>query len=201
MSVGLALFLKNNHIGYGVIWIAFCICTIAWVLYPGRYDVASLEAALEAFYGAMEFPSDEHIRCAIYVPIKSGEYLQQVTHYMPGKRGGQGQKVHSSKGIMGRAYREREHRIELLKDANYSSAEFFQSQMVIRWGFTRDDARKLTQDRRAYCVLMIKDDKGNIVGALYCDSNRLSTFEDPNTFEKAQKFAPFFTELLKLRGR
>lgn len=171
------------------------------MLYPGRYDVVSLEAALEAFHSAMEFPYDEDIRCAIYTPVKKNEYLKQITSYMPGRRGGRVNKVHSSKGIVGRAYRESEHRIELLKDPNYASAEFFQSQMVKRWGFTKDDARKLTQDRRAYCALIIKDEKHSILGILYCDSNRLLTFEHPNTFERAQKFAPFFVELLKLRGR
>jgi len=178
-----------------------CISIVAFILYPGRYDIAALEADLEAFHSAMEFPPDENIRCAIYVPTKRGEYLKQITSYMPSGRGGRGNKVHSSKGIIGRAYREDEHRIELLKDLNYSSTEFFQSQMVTRWGFTKDDARKLTQDRRAYCALIIKDEKRNTVGMLYCDSNKLSTFEHPNSFEKAQKFAPFFAELLKLRGR
>lgn len=72
--------------------------------------------------------------------------------------------------------------------------------MVRRWGFTKDEARNLTQDRRAYCALVIKEGKGNILGVLYCDSNKTSVFEHPDTFERAKKFAPFFSELLKLRG-
>lgn len=201
-SAGLALFLKNDSPWQGLAWLGLCVTVISFILYPGRYDMSALEAALDAFYSAMEFPPDENIRCAIYVPIRRGNYLKQITSYMPGRQGGPGNKIHSSKGIVGsRAYREDEHRIAVLTDLNYSSAEFFQSQMVTRWGFTKDDARRLTQDRRAYWALIIKDEKHNTLGVLYCDSNKLCTFEHSKSFDRAQKFAAFFAELLKLRAR
>lgn len=199
-SAGLALSLKTDHFWFGFGWVLLCISVIAIAVYPGRYDVAALEATLEAFYKAMQFPPDEDIRCAIYVPIKKGMFLKQITNYMPKGERGSGHKVHSSKGIIGAAYRENEHRVEILKDPNYSSSEFFQSRMVTRWGFTKDEARNLTQDRRAYCALVIKDEKEAILGVLYCDSNKLPAFLDPDTFERAKKFAPFFSELLKLKG-
>lgn len=161
--------------------------------------MAALEAAIDAFINAMKFPKDENVRCCIYVPIKGGQVLKQITCYVPG-RGEGDKKIHSSKGIVGRAYRETKHRIEILKDPNYSSAEFFQAKMVERWGFTQEEVRNLTQDRRAYCALVIKNEKGEVLGVLYCDSNKTATFEHPDTFERAQGFAPFFSELLKLKA-
>jgi hypothetical protein len=199
-SAGLAISLKTDHIYIGLIWIAVCAALVALVVYPGRYEVGALEAALDAFINAMKFPKDENVRCCIYVPTKGGEILKQITCYMPGRGGGGGKKVHSSKGIVGRAFRETKHRIEILKDPNYSSVEFFQAKMVERWGFTREEVRTLTQDRRAYCALVIKNDKGEVLGVLYCDSNKTATFEHPDTFERAQGFAPFFSELLKLKA-
>lgn len=199
-SAGLALSLKNDRILFGVIWVLAIAAVVALVVYPGRYDVPALEAALDAFFDAMGFPSDENVRCCIYVPIKGGQQLSQITCYMPGHAGAGGKKVHSSKGIVGSAYRESEHRIEILKDPQYSSAEFFQSRMVARWGFTKEEVRALTQDRRAYCALVVKNEKGEILGVLYCDSDKTATFEHPDTFERAQKFAPFFSELLKLKA-
>jgi hypothetical protein len=199
-SIVLAFLLKNNLLWYGVGWIVIWIFLVALIVFPGRYDVAALEAALGAFFSAMEFPASVHIRCAIYVPIKKGSKLEQITNYIPDGKSGKGHRLDSRAGIVGRAFRENKHWLENLNDEKFSSSEYFLNDMVSRWGFTHEEARKLTQDRRSYSALVIKDESKVIIGILYSDSNSIEAFKTPEAFERAQKFVPFFTQLLKLRG-
>jgi len=76
-------------------------------------------------------------------------------------------------------------------------------QFHVKKGFSRGEAMRLTRDRRAFLAVPIKDEKGETVGVIYCDS------DDPEVFsalgsERAKELLSLFSQvfgyLLKLPG-
>jgi hypothetical protein len=198
-SVGFAVFREYHMIKSAVGWVVGCVVIIVFAVKPGRYNESALEAALEAFHSALKFPSESDVRCAIWVPVKGGSTMEQITPYMPGRKPGKGKRLPTSKGIAGNAYRRKKHTRVTLTDRAKDS-EGFQNEMVDRWGFTKEEAYRLAQDRRAYYALVIKDDKEEVIGVLYCDSNDASAFPVPAVTERAEELVAFFDELIKLKG-
>jgi len=195
-AVGLASFYKFGHVGWGLAWWAVWIAGTGAVLYPGRYNRFSIAKNLVAFCRAMEFTPEDDIRCTIWVPEKNGEWLRQITHYLPADVTGSDRRFRVSKGVIGYAYRAKECLVVSLKGDEYADAPVFRRYMMKSWGYDQKEANDLTTDRRAYLAAPIISSQEEIVGILYCDSRNPNAFDLPETERLVVKLTPFFTELL-----
>ena len=195
-AAGLASFYKFGHIGWGIAWWVACILGTGAVLYPGRYNRSSIAKNLVAFCKAMEFTSEDDIRCTIWVPEKNGEWLKQISHYLPANVTGNDRRFRTSKGVIGYSYRAKEYLVISLKGDEYNDAPAFRKYMMKNWGYDAKEANTLASNRRAYLAAPIINSEEEIVGILSCDSCNPSAFDLPETEQLVVKLTPFFTELL-----
>jgi hypothetical protein len=195
-AAGLASFYKFGRIGWGIGWWAACILGTGVMLYPGRYNHLSIAKNLIAFCKAMEFTPEADIRCAIWVPEKNGNWLKQITNYLPTGVTGSGRRFQVSKGVIGYAYRAKEYLVVSLKGNEYDDAQAFRKYMMKSWGYDQKEANDLTSDRRAYLAAPIVNSQEEVVGILYCDSRNPDAFDLPETEQLVVKLTPFFAELL-----
>ena len=126
--------------------------------------------------------------------MAAGGRLVSVTDYMPDGPPLAGFRLLSSKGIVGLAYRQRQTRVDLLTDPKYADAKEFQSYMVDRYAFTRDDAQQLPPDRRAYLASPVRTSGNIVLGVLFMEAARADAFADPDLPTRVEGLAPFFHE-------
>jgi hypothetical protein len=114
------------------------------------------------------------IRATYYVPVWRKELQQTCDYIFTG--GGKGRRFSQVKGIIGKCYREKE--IEIV---NFSSAEDFRERMMKDFGYTEDEIKKRTPDRRSYyCYPFFDERKMNVIGLAYFDSSQYNVFtNDP----------------------
>lgn len=195
-AAGLATAYKFGHIGWGLAWWAVCILGSGVALYPGRYSRASIAKNLVAFCKAMEFAPESDIRCTVWAAEKNGEWLRQITHYIPADVTGSGRRFRVSKGVIGYACRAKEYLVVSLKGEEYNDPQVFRKYMMKSWGYDQKEASNLKGDRRAYLAAPIVNSQEEVVGILYRDSCNPSAFDLPETEQLVAKLTPFFTELL-----
>lgn len=195
-AAGLATLYKFGHIGWGIAWWAISVLVTGIVLYPGRYNRSSVSKNLVAFCRAMEFAPEDDIRCTTWVPEKNGEWLRQITNYLPLDVTGARRRFRVSKGVIGYAYRAKEYLVVSLKDNDYNDIHVFRKYMMKHWAYDQKEANELNANRRAYLAAPIINNRDDIVGILYCDSCNPNAFDLPEIEQLVVKLTPFFTKLL-----
>lgn len=113
------------------------------------------------------------IRCTYHCPVHrifKGARLAQVFDYIPNGGGG-GRRFPIEKGIIGAVYRLKGPRVE-----NFASDEEYRTRMVSEYDYTVSEVMQRTVDRRSYACYPIVDEKHEVLGLLYFDSDRVNTF-------------------------
>jgi len=113
------------------------------------------------------------LRCTLHVPVCFGFKLKQTFDYIQGgKSYGEGRKFSTKKGIGGMAYIQRGPQVE-----NFDTEEEYREKMFNKYGYTEEEMKKRTRDRRSYlCYPILSDDNDKVIGILYFDSNISNTF-------------------------
>jgi hypothetical protein len=199
LAVGVAGY--YHHIGIGAAVAALWVLGLAYFNWPERHNRTALEETLSALPAYLGLPDTADVRCAIYVPVAGSleEHLRCVTNYMPEGRRRVGYRLPTSKGIIGKAYRFAETRVDILDDPKYDNPQEFRRYMMDLYGFTEAEARELRADRRAYLASPVLA-PGNIkLGIIYMDTNQADAFS-AELAQQVEALAPFFHQLLRLKG-
>jgi hypothetical protein len=176
---------------------------VGYITWPGLYNRSSLERALTALPTYLGFQEDARVHCALYAPVigAGGDFLHSVTDYMPDGEKLAGFRLHSSKGIVGLAFRLKKTCVEILDDPKFDDPAFFESYLVERWGFTREEAQKLPKERRAYLASPVLTSDKVVLGVIFMETVHAAVFRDNAGLpDWVEGLAPFFHELLAQRG-
>jgi hypothetical protein len=200
--VGIATQYGRAGIVSGIVIAVLWTAGIAYFNWPDRYNRTALERTLSALPTYLGFQEGAHVRCAIYVPVSSsgGDWLQSATDYMPVGPKLAGYRLHASKGIVGRAYRQKQTRILILEDAKYSDVKIFQDYMIEHYGFTEAEAAELPKERRAFLASPVRAQGNIVLGVIFMDAVQPEAFHDATLSKRVEALAPFFHELLLLKG-
>ncbi len=105
-------------------------------------------------------------------PNQAAEQLEQVLPYIGGQGKGAGRRFSIRSGIIGRAVRDAAPYTFVRQTDDYDA---FINEMVSEWGYTRDEARALTEDRQAWMAVPIQGPQGAL-GVVYLDTNSRDLF-------------------------
>ncbi len=110
-------------------------------------------------------------RCTIHVPdILFTDTLYQLLDYYPTQvRGGAGRRFSTRFGIIGRAWRLRQHMGE--EDARHSKED-----PIRVWGMTDEEAELHSRQRPAYICAVLKEESGLPLGVLFVDFTQQAAF-------------------------
>jgi len=113
------------------------------------------------------------LRCTLYVPGFGRRRLKQAFDYIQMGQGyGAGRTYRVAQGIIGKAYRQKGPQVE-----NFASDTDYRRRMVKEYGYTEQEMRKRTADRRSYlCYPIVRDDCDEVIALLYFDSDTPGTF-------------------------
>jgi hypothetical protein len=120
-------------------------------------------------------PNDgSKVRCTYHRPIqlkfRDRTLLEQAFDYIP-QGGGAGRSFPIEKGIIGKAYSTKAPRVE-----NFSSDREYRERMVNEYNYTIAEVMERTADRRSYICYPVLEEKHNVLGLIYLDSDRPNTF-------------------------
>lgn len=176
--------------------LAFCIVLglviATWIgEWSIKNDSKSLNNVLNSIYKIVKSHCGGDIRCTIWMPCRfKKETLKQILHYIPAGYG-KGRKLHQSKGIVGRCFREKR-----ILSEHLEQDKDFKKYMVENWGFTVKDAEQLSLDRRSYMSLpILNKDRDSVLGVVYFDSDKLDEFE-PEIANIVELFLPILGDNL-----
>jgi hypothetical protein len=112
--------------------------------------------------------NDSSLRSTIYIPdILFQKHLAQVVDYWP-RGGGRGRAYPVYFGMIGKAWRLRESRIEGHVTTDVKN-------LVLEWGMTQEEAVAKGKDRESFAAVVLKTDT-TTVGILYMDCKTPSAF-------------------------
>lgn len=103
------------------------------------------------------------------------EEVEQMLDYVGGNGKHAGRRFSIRTGIIGRAIREREAFAVSRKSTDHKA---FIKEMVQEWGFTSEEAAKLTFDRNSWMAVPILYRGGEVTGVVYLDSNDSGIFTE-----------------------
>lgn len=127
-------------------------------------------------YDTKKFPKDPTLRICVYVPDGAG-YLEQRTEYVgTPEKGRKGSRVSVSRGIIGKAYKNRAFTVDSLP----KNTKFI-DHMKVKYDFSIEQIRELKSDRRSWAALYLGDEH-NCVAIIYCDSKLNNFFGKENDF-------------------
>lgn len=121
----------------------------------------------------------DRLRVTIHrvIPAKkageAAEQAEQMFDYVGGDGKGAGRKFSCRSGIIGRAIRERDIFAVSRKSEDHAS---FIMEMVREWGYTKEEAAKLTSDRNSWMAIPIYYKGADVTGVVYLDSNERGIF-------------------------
>ena len=128
---------------------------------------------LEATYLLAGFSQREGVRITLFVPHKRKKgCLVQITPYFPTDRFGSFKKsLDASKGIVGKCYRTGQAQFQVVnRNADY------RSELVTKWGFTEEETRMISVDKRAFLALPIVNKNDRIGAIVYLDARSRTAF-------------------------
>lgn len=211
---GLALLLAARLHLIGLVWLGVFTLIIFWAqrhekkvllgtieAYQQLIKAAGLKqmlsSTLKTFYDAMHFPPDADVHCGLWVPEESAEELVLVTYHRSDGRTPFMERLSTSKGIIGKAFRSGKDQLDVLEDQRFLNPTGFESWAVEKYGFTHLEARQLEHDRRAYLGLPLRGAGNSVMGVLYCSSKDCRAFI--HLRERAKELVPFFSCILASR--
>ena len=133
-----------------------------WVLYESVRRAAALEP-----------PREGTLRITIHRVVQTAdgdaaEELEQLLPYVGGKGAPPGRRCSIRSGVIGRAARGRVVVVVARDSENYSD---YVRELISKWAYTEDDARKLTPDRRSWMAVPVLAADGSVAAVVYLDSS------------------------------
>ena len=135
-----------------------------------------IHAQLNLLLKLFPFESRANVRCTYFVP-SWGARLFQAMHYIPAQTGG-GRRFKRSRGIIGKAFREKRSLVE-----NFRDGADYRRRMVSDYNYTPEEVGERSVDRRSYFCHPLMDENHKILGLVYLDSVLPNTFpmvDDPS---------------------
>ncbi|MFM9902980.1 MAG: hypothetical protein ACKVQJ_00245 [Pyrinomonadaceae bacterium] len=144
-----------------------------------RASVRLIHSLVRQYYG-FDQKETEKLRVTIHrivkpKPRRSPEELEQVIDYVGGSGGGKGRKFSIRSGITGKAAREKDVFSASRTNADHES---YIKELISLWGYTEDDARRLSATRNSWLAVPIKYSSGEVTGIVYLDSAEKDFFPD-----------------------
>lgn len=125
---------------------------------------------------------DDDLRVTIHRVVRNQapqlSYYEQITPYVGGKSSGHpGRRWSIQCGIVGKTARTG--KPFLAARANNDAAAFIE-ELVADWGYSREDAQKLSVDREAWLAVPIFEDEASnaVIGVVFVDSTRRTLMND-----------------------
>ena len=120
------------------------------------------------------------VRCTFYVPIWFGKRkLMQTFDYIRfGDSYGGWLCRPIIKGIIGKNYKDGKPKVE-----NFKNEVEYLEKMVKKYGYTVEEANRISDDRRSYLCYPIVDEKGTVLGLMYFDSDKYGCYSDDDNNE------------------
>lgn len=148
----------------------------------------TLHALLLATQGSNDL--DPNLRITVHCPIDKGQMLQQIVEYVGYRRDNApqiGRKFRAQSGIIGKAFREGD---VCFADRENDDYESYVKELVAKWNYTAEDARKLYPAAMAWMAIPIKPDKdGKVEAIVYLESTRRGYFSEGTTGKYRQQLA------------
>jgi hypothetical protein len=197
---------------FGVIWLLIA----GWLKVRHAFDQEAKESrehehdgllgALHVLRGSVlghlnldgKKPND--LRATIHRVDKPGpnaEWLEQLLPYVGGAGGDAGRKFRTGPGVIGQAARTSS---AVAWTRQNNDNEEFVSELVSVWGYTEEDARKLSADRQTSIAVPILNNKGLSVAVVYLDSAKRDLFivaNRPIVFNACAGIASYIHERYK----
>ncbi|RZL98818.1 MAG: hypothetical protein EOO88_60220 [Pedobacter sp.] len=126
--------------------------------------------------------NDNRLRITIHrvtlEPNAHGGEAQQVLPYVGGEGGPSGRTFSIKSGIIGQVTRTKKPYSDSRQTEAYSD---YAKELVEKWSYTYDEARKITSDRKSWMAVPIVSkpstaESGIVIGVLYLDSNDADFF-------------------------
>ena len=162
-------------------WIVLPISLVfysKWVEYMMTTTEAQtkVHAQLNFLYKSIGYSPDDNVRCTYHVPTWRHRLLQS-TNYIP-TGGGAGRSFPANKGIIGKAYQDKMSFV-----VNFANGGEYSLKMVSDYGYTADEVRQRTTDRRSYFCHPLVDENNKVLGLVYFDSSTPNRFPDTTSAE------------------
>ena len=157
----------------------FCGYILQWRKYRlQRYNL--VRAQMNLLVQLLDRNSYGDIRCTFHVPIWFGKRkLMQAFDYIRfGDSYGGWRCQPIIKGIIGKNYKDGKPKVENFKD----EVEYLEK-MVKKYGYTVEEANRISDDRRSYLCYPIQDEKGSLLGLMYFDSDQYGSYSVDDTHE------------------
>ena len=117
------------------------------------------------------------LRMCVHI-LDRGRFYQLTDYCTNGHRDGRGRYFSMEKGIAGLAIRQWGLAVDKLSDGQDQIGH-----LVNRWGFTRQEAATLKQDRQSWAAVPIGQ-QGRPLCVIYCDSSRADFFGNSGSFRQ-----------------
>lgn len=158
-------------------WITVLICLVLYSkLVEHRMSISEAQAKIQVqlnfLYKVLFFAPQDNVRCTFHTPIWRNRLLQSCNYIPTG--GGVGRTFPSDKGIIGKAYQQKESFV-----VNFVDDQEYSQWMVSDYGYTHDEVKQRTTDRRSYFCHPLIDEEHKVLGLVYFDSSTYNKF--PNT--------------------
>lgn len=172
-AIAVILVLDRKYIWFILIPICLLLALkcLQWRLHiSDRYQSVQNQMNLLLHLLVDKYPG---LRCTLYVPTPLGRSLKQTFDYIQiGATYGRGRKFPTTKGIIGKSYRQKGPQVE-----NFLDIKEFRKRMVDEYDYTPEEMENRTPDRRSYlCYPILGDLKDNVLGLLYFDSHAPDAF-------------------------
>ena len=137
-----------------------------WVLYDCVRRVAGVESTRG---GTLRIT----IHRVVQATDAAAEELEQLLPYIGGKGAPPGRRFSIRSGVIGRAARGRTVVVVARDSENFPG---FVRELIRKWAYTEEDARKLTPDRRSWMAVPILAADESVTAVVYLDSSRRNFF-------------------------
>jgi hypothetical protein len=118
----------------------------------------------------------DKLRVTFHKVLRDGQQLEQLLDYVGGNSDGRGRRFNIRSGICGKAARENKVLSASRNNNDYSS---YIEELVSVWGYTPEEARKLSITSNSWLAVPIKYKGTEVTGVVYLDSNEKDFFTDP----------------------
>ena len=148
-----------------------------------EHSPGDLRGAVHVLYallckvGSITEPGSKKVRITIHKVVEKAhsvedpEWLEQVIPYVGGEGGRPGRRFPIRSGIIGLAVRDQALYVGLRENNDYLA---FVKELVQKWGYTEQDARRLSNDRFSWMAIPIfgkQDSKSVVIGVVFLDSD------------------------------
>jgi hypothetical protein len=158
---------------------------------PARYaKVQLLATVIRAIHTALQLGDDERITLHLITNARREKY-QQIVDYYPTAYAGRGRVFSFSHGIVGQVLKQREwHWWTVPEGQNFEQA------MRESWGFSKDELKRLTQDRLSFFAYPIGELSQYAKAVIYIDSPR-RRFNPATAAQTEETMRTLFSPLLE----